>query len=175
AGGRGVAAEAPARRTARAEGRGGYDPGALRRHPGPQLRRRGGDRARSRRRGREARAPWRPRCPARGPRPPAGRAAREAADREGARGPPVTLSEARLSYLSHALQTARTGEKLGEVGNGRLFLAGVKRAPPAPFSPDGRPAQLAGARMPKGVVRGSREWDVLYRRYYEEERRKLGS
>jgi len=24
------------------------------------------------------------------------------------------------------------------------------------------------------VVPGSREWDVLYRRYYEEERRKLG-
>ena len=34
--------------------------------------------------------------------------------------------------------------------------------------------QLARGRMPKRVVPGSREWDVLYRRYYEEERRKLG-
>jgi hypothetical protein len=29
--------------------------------------------------------------------------------------------------------------------------------------------------MPKRIVPGSREWDVLYRKYYEEERRKLGS
>jgi hypothetical protein len=28
--------------------------------------------------------------------------------------------------------------------------------------------------MPKAGVPGSREWDELYRRYYEEERRKLG-
>src|SRR5207249_3008785 len=42
------------------------------------------------------------------------------------------------------------------------------------FSLDGRLDQLARARMPKRVVPGSREWDVLYRRYYEEERRKLG-
>ena len=34
--------------------------------------------------------------------------------------------------------------------------------------------QLARARMPKRVVPGSREWDVLYRQYCEEERRKLG-
>jgi hypothetical protein len=28
--------------------------------------------------------------------------------------------------------------------------------------------------MPKRVLPGSREWDVLYRQYYDEERRKLG-
>jgi hypothetical protein len=42
------------------------------------------------------------------------------------------------------------------------------------FSLDGRLDQLARARMPKRIVPGSREWDVLYRQYYEEERRKLG-
>ena len=86
----------------------------------------------------------------------------------------MTLSEARLSYLSHALLKAVTGEKLGQVRNERLFLAEVKQALTDTFSLDGRLDQLARARMPKRVVPGSREWDVLYRRYYDEERRKLG-
>ena len=86
----------------------------------------------------------------------------------------MTLSEARLSYLSHALLHAVTSEKLGSVRNDRLFLAEAKRGLAEGFSLDARLDQLARARMPKRVVPGSREWDVLYRRYYEEERRKLG-
>jgi hypothetical protein len=86
----------------------------------------------------------------------------------------VTLSEARLSFLSHALMRAVTEGGLGRVRNDRLFLAEAKRALTDGFSLDGRLDQLARARMPKRVVPGSREWDVLYRRYYEEERRKLG-
>jgi hypothetical protein len=86
----------------------------------------------------------------------------------------VTLSEGRLSYLSHALLRAITDDKLGRVTNDRLFLAEAKRVLADTFSIDGRLDQLARARMPKRVVPGSREWDVLYRRYYEEERRKLG-
>jgi hypothetical protein len=86
----------------------------------------------------------------------------------------VTLSEARLSYLSHALLKAVTGERLGRVRNERLFLTEVKQGLTDAFSLDGRLDQLARARMPRRVVPGSREWDVLYRRYYEEERRKLG-
>jgi hypothetical protein len=86
----------------------------------------------------------------------------------------VTLSEGRLSYLAHAIMRAITDEKLGKVSNDRLFLAEAKRVLTDTFSIDGRLDQLARARMPKRVVPGSREWDVLYRRYYEEERRKLG-
>jgi hypothetical protein len=86
----------------------------------------------------------------------------------------VTLSEARLSFLSHALLRAITGEGLGRVRNERLFLAEAKRALTDGFSLDARLDRLARARMPKRVLPGSREWDVLYRRYYEEERRKLG-
>ena len=86
----------------------------------------------------------------------------------------MTLSEARLSYLSHALLKAVTGENLGRVRNERLFLAEAKLGLTDGFSVDGRLDQLARSRMPKRVVPGSREWDVLYRRYYEEERRKLG-
>lgn len=86
----------------------------------------------------------------------------------------MTLSEARLSFLSHAIMKAVTGENLGKIRNDRLFLAEAKRVLTEGFSLDGRIDQLARARMPKRVVPGSREWDVLYRRYYEEERRKLG-
>jgi len=87
----------------------------------------------------------------------------------------VNLSEGRLSFLAHALQRCVVEEKLGRVRSDRLFLNEVKRALVDAFSLDGRLDQLARARMPKRVVPGSREWDVLYRRYYEEERRKLGS
>ena len=85
----------------------------------------------------------------------------------------MTLSEARLSFLSHALLKAVTAERLGRVRSERLFLAEAKRVLAEGFSLDARLDQLARARMPKRVVPGSREWDVLYRRYYEEERRKL--
>jgi hypothetical protein len=67
-----------------------------------------------------------------------------------------------------------TGGKLGRLRNERLFLVEAKRGLAEGFSLDGRIDQLARARMPKRVVPGSREWDVLYRRYYDEERRKLG-
>ena len=86
----------------------------------------------------------------------------------------MTLSEARLSYLSHALLKTVTEGKLGRVRNDRLFLTEAKLGLTDGFSLDGRLDQLARGRMPKRVVPGSREWDVLYRRYYEEERRKLG-
>ena len=86
----------------------------------------------------------------------------------------MTLSEARLSYFSHAFMEAVRKEKLGQIRNERLFLAEAKKCLNDGFSLDGRLDQLARARMPKRVVPGSREWDVLYRRYYEEERRKLG-
>ena len=86
----------------------------------------------------------------------------------------MTLSEGRLSFLSHAILNAITGERLGRVRNERLFLGEAKRALVEELSLDGRLDQLARARMPKRVLPGSREWDVLYRRYYEEERRKLG-
>ena len=84
----------------------------------------------------------------------------------------MTLSEARLSFLSHAILKA-VGAGLGKVRNERLFLAEAKKALTDGFSLDAELDRLARAHMPKRVVPGSREWDVLYRRYYEEARAKL--
>ena len=86
----------------------------------------------------------------------------------------MNLSEARQSYLAHAIQRCVLDEKLGRIRNDRLFLSEAKQALVDAFDVDGRLDQLARARMPKRVLPGSREWDVLYRQYLEEERRKLG-
>jgi len=86
----------------------------------------------------------------------------------------VTLSEGRLSHLSHLILKAATAEKLATVRNERLFLNLVKQALTDTLSTDDRLDQLVRARMPKRTPPGSREWDVLYRKLYEEERRKLG-
>jgi hypothetical protein len=86
----------------------------------------------------------------------------------------VNLSEGRLSFLAHAILKAVADGKLGQVRSDRLFLNEAKRILSDTFSIDGRLDQAARARMPKRVMPGSREWDVLYRQYYEEERRKLG-
>ena len=85
----------------------------------------------------------------------------------------MTLSEARLSYLSHAILKAVSEGKLGKVRNERLFLAEAKKALNDGFSLDAELDRMARAHMPKRIVPGSREWDVVYRRYYEEARAKL--
>jgi len=86
----------------------------------------------------------------------------------------VNLSEGRLSHLSHLILKAVTDGKLGRVRNDRLFLNEAKKVLTQAFDLDVRLDQLARARMPHKVLPGSREWDILYRRYYDEERRKLG-
>lgn len=86
----------------------------------------------------------------------------------------MTLSEGRLSYLAHAIQRALTTEGLVRVRNERVFLNAVKAALTDTLALDERLDALVRARMPKHTPPGSREWDVLYRKFYEEERRKLG-
>ena len=86
----------------------------------------------------------------------------------------MNLSEGRLSALSHAILEATKRGTLGNVLNERIFLNEAKRALTEEFSLDERLDELARARIPRSVVPGSREWDVHYRRFYEEERRKRG-
>jgi hypothetical protein len=85
----------------------------------------------------------------------------------------VTLSEGRLSHLSQVLMKTLTKEGLVAVRNERVFLNAVKTALTDTLSLDDRLDALTRARMPKHALPGSREWDVLYRKIYEEERRKL--
>jgi hypothetical protein len=86
----------------------------------------------------------------------------------------VTLSEGRLSHLAQLLLRAVTDGKLGTVRSDHRFLSEAKQALTDEFSLDTELDRLARARMPRHVMPGSRDWDVRYRQYYEEERRKLG-
>jgi len=86
----------------------------------------------------------------------------------------VTLSEARLSYLAHALLKVVVAEGLAEVHHERRFLNVAKEALSGTLSLDDRLDQLVRARMPRHTLPGSRQWDVLYRKFFDEERRKLG-
>lgn len=85
----------------------------------------------------------------------------------------MNLSEGRLSHLAHAIQKLFVTEKFAEIRNEHLFLAAVKKALVDEFSLDERLDKMARARMPRSVLPGSREWEVQYRKFYEEERRKL--
>jgi len=86
----------------------------------------------------------------------------------------VTLSEGRLSHLAHVIMKTLTAERMVTVHNERVFLNAIKKALTDTLSLDDRLDGLARARMPKHTLPGSREWDVLYRKIYEEERRKVG-
>ncbi len=86
----------------------------------------------------------------------------------------MNLSEARLSHLAQTLMKTVVGQKLGTVRSDHRFLAEAKKALTEEFDLDADLDRLARARMPKHVMPGSRDWDIRYRQYYEEERRKLG-
>ena len=86
----------------------------------------------------------------------------------------MTLTEARLSHLAQLVLKVMTAEGVGRVRSEHLLLTEAKKVLLEELDSDGRLDQLARGRIPPRVQPGSREWDVLYRRYLDEERRKLG-
>lgn len=85
----------------------------------------------------------------------------------------MNLSEGRLNHLAQVIHKLFVAEKFADIRNDHLFLSAVKKALTDEFSLDERLDTLARNRIPKHTLPGSREWDVQYRRFYEEERRKL--
>jgi hypothetical protein len=90
----------------------------------------------------------------------------------------VKLSEGRLSHLAQLLMHAATEGNVARPRNPRLFLNEVKRVLAAgPSGHDEKIDALVRRKiesLSRNVVPGSREWDLLYRQYSEEERRKRG-
>ncbi len=88
----------------------------------------------------------------------------------------MRLSEARLSHLAHLLLDAAQAGDLAKARNPRLFLNEVKEI--LSKGPGGRDDEIDAivrrkiASLSRKVVEGGREWEVLYRQYTEEERRK---
>lgn len=88
----------------------------------------------------------------------------------------MKLSEARLSHLAHALLKAASDGDVACPRNTRLFLNEVKRVLTAGRSASDDQIDVIVRRkidsLSRNVVPGSREWEILYRQYSEEEQRK---
>lgn len=90
----------------------------------------------------------------------------------------IRFSEARLSHLAHQIVAVLRQEGLAEVSNERLALQEIKRALEGQKERDARLDEIVKAKiasLSRKVPYGSPEWDVLYRRYMEEEHRKQKS
>lgn len=87
----------------------------------------------------------------------------------------MKFSEGRLSYLAHRIAAALKKEGLAEVLNERLTLNEIKHALDQQHEAEGRVDQAVRrkiASLSRKVPPGSPEWDILYRKYFEEELKK---
>ncbi|MBI1815488.1 MAG: DUF507 family protein [Deltaproteobacteria bacterium] len=86
------------------------------------------------------------------------------------------LSEARVSFLAHEILRALRSEGLVEVEHERLALADLKQLlnqeDELSERIDATVRQKIGT-LSRKIPPGSREWDVLYRQYWEQELRKI--
>ena len=83
------------------------------------------------------------------------------------------LSDQRINALARLVLRVLATE--GEVVNERAALAESKRVLTEHFQRDDKIDELVRRKitsLSRRVVPGSREWDILYRRYFEEELRK---
>ncbi len=90
----------------------------------------------------------------------------------------IRFSEGRLSYLAHEILATLTREGLATVTNERLALTEIKRWLDADRDREAKLDEIVRrkiASLSRKVPPGSREWDILYQRYLEEEHRKQKS
>lgn len=89
----------------------------------------------------------------------------------------IKLSEARILYLARESLARLRDEKLAEIPN---FALALRQARELIASWEQQADSVDGlvrrkiASLRRGVVEGSNEWNILYRRYREEELRKKG-
>ncbi|MGH7856461.1 MAG: DUF507 family protein [Candidatus Binatia bacterium] len=80
------------------------------------------------------------------------------------------LSDDRVSHLSRvALEAARQG---GVIRDERRALLETKRVFAEQFQLEDQLDPVVRAKIPRRVMPGTAEWEILYRRYMEEEVRK---
>ena len=85
------------------------------------------------------------------------------------------LSESRISHISHLLVDGVRKARLGEFPNEGRALAETKRVLQEFFQREDQIDDIVRRKiqsLSRHVPAGSREWDVLYRKYFEEESRK---
>lgn len=85
------------------------------------------------------------------------------------------LSENRISHLAHLIVDGLWKEDLADFPNEGRALAETKRMLHDFFHEEDRLDEVVRKKiesLSRGVPIGSREWDILYRKYREEELRK---
>jgi hypothetical protein len=85
------------------------------------------------------------------------------------------LSESRISHLAHLIMDGVRREKLLDFSNEGRALAETKQVLNEFFQREDQLDDIVRQKiqsLSRHVPPGSREWDVLYRKYYEEEMRK---
>ncbi len=89
----------------------------------------------------------------------------------------MRLSEARILFLARESLTRLRDEKLLEIPNFQVALRAAREVIEQ-FAQQGDAVDAAVRRkiasLKRGVVEGSPEWEILYRRYRDEELRKKG-
>jgi hypothetical protein len=89
----------------------------------------------------------------------------------------MIISEDRQSHLAHLITDAVWNDDLVDYSDEDLAVRVAKRAIAEFVKEDeeiDRKAREKVATLKRGVVEGSPEWDVMYKKYYEEERNKRG-
>ena len=87
----------------------------------------------------------------------------------------IRVSESRISHLAHMVLDGVRKAKLGEFPNEGRALAETKQVLHDLFQREDRLDDMVRQKiqsLSRHVPPGSREWDVLYRKYFEEESRK---
>lgn len=87
----------------------------------------------------------------------------------------MKLSEERVSHLAHLVWDTLYDEDLVDYPNDEDALKTIKRAMMDYLKTDDQIDDLARQKIlsqKRGIQEGSREWDILYRKYYEEEANK---
>ena len=87
----------------------------------------------------------------------------------------MRFSEGRISHLAHLIMNGLREQKLAEFPNERRALLETKQALSDFFQREDQIDDLVRHKissLSRPVPQGSREWDILYRKYFEEESRK---
>lgn len=90
----------------------------------------------------------------------------------------MILSEDRQSHWAHLLTDSVWNDDLVDFNDDDQALRATKKAI-AEFVKEDQDIDTAArnkvASLKRGVMEGSPEWDIMYKKYYEEERGKRGS
>lgn len=86
----------------------------------------------------------------------------------------MTLSEDRISHLSHEIMELLWRDDLADISDERRALARVKQSLTSFFEAADEIDETVRAKL-RNRAQGSRDWEVLYQKFYQEElaRRKL--